>query len=201
MIRLAAAALAFVGLIGGAAAEPGGCAKVANKFLCADPTLLALEKEAARLGVLTVAGAYRTTPPSGQEVAQTNARFNEALVGCHDSNPCLQRTFVAYIRRLRQDSPAARSKDSEGISLGPFVAACPGLDALIGVTFVNSEPGFAWLDWRDNSFLLQQSAAASGARYTGAFGTGEAQFWSKGKDATLELPGKPTLHCQIQEGG
>jgi hypothetical protein len=203
MIRPAAAAFLLLSAVGGAAAGSAECAKTSTapvKFICEDATLEALDKEAARLAGLAGAGAH-LTPARRKELSQSQAAFRKTLGACKDAKRCLERTLVEHIHRLRQGYAATRTKDAEGISLGPFVAACPGLDALIGVSFVNSAPAFVWLEWRDRSILLQQAVAASGARYTGALGTGEAQFWNKGKEATLDLPGKATLTCEMQEPG
>lgn len=203
MNRPGAVALFLLFPIGIAIAAPLDCARTSQapvKFICEDPTLEALDRESARLADLAAAGAH-TAPAQKKELSQAQASFRKTLSACRDAKPCLQRTLIEHIHRLREGYADARSKDAEGISLGPFVAECPGLDALIGVTFVNSNPAFAFLAWRDKSVVLQQAVSASGARYTGAFGTGEAQFWNKGDQATLDLPGKPSLTCHVQSGG
>ncbi len=198
MIRIAIAACVVFSAIK-ASADPADCAAAAGpaKFICPDPTLSALDRETARLAALAAAG-----PRANRAMlSQSQASFRKTLAACKDSKPCLQRTLIERIFHLRQGYAGARSKDLEGVSLGPIIAACPGFEAPIAVTFVNSEPAFAFLAWRDKGVVLTQAVAASGARYTGGFGTGEAQFWNKGKDATLDLPGKPTLNCEMKEGG
>ncbi len=203
MIRIAAALiLSSVGL-SPAAAEGLDCAKAAkasDKFICADPTLSALEKEGARLVELARSGAHMT-PLRRKELSESQTSFRKTLSACKDAKPCRERTLVEHIHRLREGYFDARSKDGEGISLGPMVAVCPGLEALVGVTFVNSNPAFAFLAWRDKSLVLTSAPASSGARYMGTFGSGEAQFWDKGKEAAFDLPGKPSLSCQMQEPG
>jgi uncharacterized protein len=204
MIRLFLTVIFTVAsLVSAASAESPRCAAAAGapeKFICGDPTLSGLAGEATRLADLSAGGAHMT-PARRKELKESEASFRKTLVACRDAGPCLRRTLVARIHELRQAYADARSKDGEGTSRGPFVAVCPGLDALIGVTFVNGEPAFAFLAWRDKSVVLQQAVSASGARYTGAFGTGEAQFWNKGQEATLDIPGKPTLTCTLQEPG
>lgn len=196
------ALLAFFAIFPAVApAGAGDCAKSAGgaaRFICDDRTLAALGTEAARLADIAAASA----PASGRkDLAQSESSFRKTLAACRDARPCLQRTLVDHIFHLRQGYPGARSADPKGISLGPFVADCPGLDALVAVTFVNSDPAFAFLAWRDKTVLLTQAVAASGARYAGSFGTGEAQFWNKGGEAVLDLPGKPSLSCRIEQGG
>jgi uncharacterized protein len=202
MIRAAAAGLLFIHA-SAALAGPADCAaatKPPMKVICEDPALSALDKETSRLFDLAAAGAHMT-PARKSEISRSQASFRKTLSVCGVAKPCLQRTLVERVFHFRQVYSDARSKDSEGISLGPFIAECPGLEALLSVTFVNSDPSFAFLVWRDKTVMLTQTAAASGARYTGPFGTGEAQFWNKGKGATLDLPGRPTLNCVMQEGG
>lgn len=202
MIRAALAAL-FLICPGAALASPPDCAKATRppaKIICEDQTLAALDTEMSRLADLAGSGPHMTAARKS-ELARSQASFRKTLSICGDAKPCLQRTLVERIFHLRQVYADARTKDSEGISLGPSVAACPGFDALISVTFVNSDPALAFMVWRDKAVVLTQAVAASGARYTGAYGPGEAQFWNKGKDATVDLPGKPTLNCEIQQGG
>ncbi|WP_442756710.1 MliC family protein [Methylocystis sp. JAN1] len=202
MIRAAAVALLLF-LPGTALAGPADCAaasKPPTKLICDDPVLAALDKEASRLADLAAAGPHMTSARKS-ELARSQASFRKTLTICRDAKPCLQRTMVERIFHLRQVYADARSRDFEGISLGPSIAACPGLEALMSVTFVNSDPALAFLVWRDRTVVMTQAVSASGARYTGLFGPGEAQFWNKGKDATLDLPGKPTLNCEIQQGG
>lgn len=202
MIRAALAALILI-CPGAGLAGPVDCARATKppaKTICEDPTLAALGKETARLADLAAAGPHMTAARKS-ELARSQASFRKTLPICGDAKPCLQRALVERIFHLRQVYADSRAKDAEGISLGPAVAACPGFDALISATFVNSDPALAFLVWRDKAVVLTQAVAASGARYTGAYGPGEAQFWSKGKDATVDLPGKPTLDCEIQQGG
>ncbi|MGJ0509229.1 MAG: MliC family protein [Methylocystis sp.] len=184
-----------------AVAAPADCAASSRapvKFICEDATLSALDRESARLADLAAAGAQAA---GKKDLLQSEASFRKTLAACRDAKPCLQRTLIDHIFHLRQGYSGARAKDAEGISLGPFVGDCPGLDALVSVTFVNSAPAFAFLAWRDKTAVLTQAVAASGARYTGPFGTGEAQFWNKGDQATLDLPGRPSLTCRIEQGG
>lgn len=202
MIRAAAVALLFFWSVEFCAATPMECAKTSKapvKFICEDATLEGLDKEESRLADLAAAAPMKASQK--KDLSQSQASFRKTLAACIDAKPCLQRTLIERIYRLRQGYADVRSKDAEGTSLGPFIASCPGLDGLLEVTFVNVAPALAFLSWRDRSVVLQQALAASGARYTGAFGGGEAQFWNKGKEATLELPGRLPLNCTMQETG
>jgi hypothetical protein len=191
MIRLAALVpMLFFACLGAAAradCPPGST-------VCPE-TRPALEKEAGRLAGLAATGAGKKSVAAGE------AAFRKTLAACGGAWPCLQRNLIDHIFELRQGSAAARSKDAEGISIGPLVGNCPGLGALVSVVFVNSAPAFVILVWRDHTVVLTQALSGSGARYTGPFGMGEAQFWNKGDEATLDLPGKPSLACRIEQGG
>ena len=171
-----------------------------EKRLCGDPTFGALDKEVTHLAELARQDAHMT-PARRKDLAASQASFLKTLRACGDARPCLARAYIAHIHGLRKDFAGARAKDAEGISHGPLVASCPGFDALIDVTFVDSEPAFAFLQWRDKSVVLTKAPAASGARYAGTFGTGDARFWNKGNEATVDLPGKQTLTCALKEAG
>ncbi|MEK8093529.1 hypothetical protein WOC76_13485 [Methylocystis sp. IM3] len=184
-------------------AAPLDCAKATNApwtVICANPTLKELEKEASRLAGLAGAGAH-ATPASRRELARSQASVQKTLAACDGAEPCLRRTLIERVHGLRQGYADARSRDPEGISRGPRVLACPGFDALIAVTFVGSDPALVFLAWRDKGVVLMQTAPKSGAPYAGAFGMGEARLSIQDKQATLGLPEKPPLDCDLQEGG
>ncbi len=185
-----------------ASAEPLDCARATKApatALCADPVLSALEKEASRLAELAATGAHMTAERR-KELAASDASFRKTLSACKEAKPCLQRTLIEHIHGLRQRYADARTKDDEGISQGPKVLACSGFDALIAITFVNSDPAFAFLAWRDKAMVLTRTTSDADAPYSGSLGTGRTQLSIKGKQAILDLPGKPTLTCDLQEG-
>lgn len=191
-----AALVAFLLLPTLAAAAPADCAATPTGPGC-DAAQPALEREAARLARLAAAGA---TGAQKRELAQSDRSFRASLAACAGAGPCLRRNLIDRIFELRQAHPRAQAQDSQGISLGPFPADCPGLGAPVSVAFVNSAPAFAILVWRDRTLVLTQAPSASGARFTAPFGVSEAQFWNKGDQATLDLPGKASLTCRIEQG-
>jgi uncharacterized protein len=203
MSRRAIVASPLLLLLANGSAETLDCARATKApatVLCADPLLSALEKEAARLAELAGAGTHMTAA-GRRELVASNASFRKTLRACGDVKPCLQRALIEHIHGLRQGYPDARTKDGEGISQGPKVLACFGLDALIAITFVNGDPAFAFLAWRDKALVLTRTTSDPGAPYSGSFGTSRTQLSTKEKQATLDLPGKPTLTCDLQEGG
>jgi uncharacterized protein len=92
MIRIAAALCLFFAGAPLAVAQGLDCAKAAKggsgRFICADPTLAALEKEAARLAGLARSGAH-ATPAARKELAESEASFHKTLLACKDARPCL----------------------------------------------------------------------------------------------------------------
>ncbi|WBK00131.1 MliC family protein [Methylocystis parvus] len=203
MMRAALALLSIFLAAGSVLADPADCARASKapvKFICEDPTLAALDKEVARLADLAATGSHVTSAQK-RMLALSQASFRKTIAACRDAKLCLQRTLVERVFHLRQGYADVRTKDSEGISLGPFAAACAGFDGPLAVTFIKSDPALGFLAWRDKAAVLTQAVAASGARYAGTFGTGELQFWNKGKEATLDMPGKPTLTCEMQGDG
>jgi uncharacterized protein len=203
MFRRAIVVASLLLPLANASAEPLDCTrstKAPATVICADPVLSALEKEAARLAELAGAGTHMTAARR-RELATSDASSRKTLRACDDVKPCLQRALIEHIHGLRQGYPDARTKDSEGISQGPKVLACYGLDALIAITFVNADPAFAFLAWRDKAMVLTRTTSDAGAPYSGSVGTGRTQLSTQEKRVTLDLPGKPTLTCDLQEGG
>ena len=114
--------LAFV--LAPAAAAPLDCAQSPKgplKVICTDPTLATLGKEADRLADLAAGRAGNAK----KELADSQASFRKTLAACGDAKPCLQRTLIDHIHHLRQGYADARSRDSEGISLGPLGGRLP----------------------------------------------------------------------------
>ena len=165
-----------------------------EKRLCGDPTFGALDKEVARLAELARQDA-QMTPARRKDLAASQASFLKTLRACGDAQPCLVRAYVAHVHGLRQSFVGTRSKDAEGISRGPLVASCPGFDALIDVTFLDSEPAFAFLQWRDKSFgSSNQSPRRHRRALCWNFRNWRRAVLEQGKEATINLPGKQTLN-------
>ena len=98
------------------------------------------------------------------------------------------------IHALRQGSEAARG--SNGLSVGPIAYSCRGIDGPVLATFVNSDPGAAALEWGGQAIAIDHATTASGARYDGRWNGQSYAFWTKGKEATLTVPGKGDLQCR-----
>jgi uncharacterized protein len=171
------------------------CAKAeknAEKLICGDAELAAIDREMARLYKIA-SDAVNATPD-----------FTELLDGQRawllQRNTCFDRECVADIsvRRIHQLRHAyADARKQGGISMGPVAVRCEGQQALIGVTFVNSEPGYAYLEWAERYLVLPHAPSGSAARYEGSF----AQFSTQGDDALVTLPGGKEMKCKVEKVG
>lgn len=203
---LTALAVAFVSSPSRAETPSFDCAKAdaaAEKLVCKDGTLAALDRELARLYDLAKAGRYMTKPRR-KTLAATQVGWIKGRNDCWkaaDLRECVLFSYVSRIAELRQGYANARSANENGISRGPFSVDCKGLGAGIGATFVNSEPGYVYLAWRNEARLLTQTRSGSGARYSAKSAAGDTVFWSKGNEVLFQRPGKPELKCKLEKIG
>jgi uncharacterized protein len=209
MRTILAPALAFLGFAGAAAAETGpssDCAAAQGEvetLICGNAELAELDRETARLYALALDGPHMTEARRDAELVPFQRGWIKGRNDCWkdaDVAACVKREYVVRIAELRQGYADARA--GEGISIGPLVGECPGLDALLTVTFVNSDPGAVYLAWRDRVAVLDRAPSGSGARYQAALDDGDYLFWNKGDEATFEAPGvSGPLTCSLGPGG
>jgi len=155
----------------------------AQELVCGDAGLAAMDREVARLTGQAI------EPAAQAEWVQQRDACDKA----DELRQCVMASAMLKIHRLRQGSEAARA--GEGLSVGPVAYRCKGIEAPVLATFVNSQPGGVALEWNGQAIAIDQVEAASGAKYEGRW-NGEAYgFWSKGKEATLTVPGKGDLQC------
>ncbi len=199
---------AALGLAGTAlAAAPSFDCKKAEaqieQLVCKDDTLARLDRETTRLYGLALDA--RSLPTAQKKSLLADQRgWIKGRNDCwksDDARACTANQYLQRIYDLRHTYAGARTQDERGISRGPFNIRCPGVDAVIAGTFVQTSPGYAYLRWLDQQLVLQQTPAASGARYAATLNDGEALFWDKGPDAQLTLPGKPETSCRVEMTG
>ena len=184
------------------------CAKAATEAeqaVCAEENLAALDRELSRLYDLALNGPH-ASPESAKELRAYQRGWVKGRNACwkdgEAANDCVAESYVLRIHELREGYMDARAADEVGASLGPLAYACDGLDAGLSAVFVNvGEARFASLKWRQNAVVLSQAIAASGARYTGKNYAGEHEFWTKGREASLTLPDRGPLQCQVDATG
>jgi len=188
------------------AAPSFDCAKAqssAEKLVCSDDQLAALDRETARLYGLAVKGKQ----VSGERKKQLKAYQRGWIKGRDEcwkepeQKACVRDSYAIRIYELRQGYADARSQDAKGISKGLLALECDGFNTGIGVAFITSEPPLAVLGWKDRKIALETVASGSGAKYTGTSFDGAFTLWTKGAEATFEMPGKKSLKCRIRSGG
>lgn len=151
----------------------------AQELVCADANLAAMDREAARLGAGDAAGQAAW------------ARERDACGKADELRLCVMANAALRIHHLRTATPT----EAAGISVGPVVFRCKGMDAPLGVTFINSDPGAVAVESNGQVVVLDHVVAASGARYVGRWNGEEWSFWEHGGEATLGIPGKKELDC------
>jgi uncharacterized protein len=202
-------ALLLAGLAGAGAQGRGpsfDCAKAdgtVETLICRDRQLGELDRETTRLFSLARDGAGMTESRRAELIARERGwiKGRNDCWKADDPRGCVVASYAQRIHELRQGYADARSSDGRGISLGPFVATCIGMNTPVAVTFMNSEPALVYLQWRDNSVVLTQTLSGSGARYAAKAGNGEYVFWNKGDGADFVLPDKTSHQCRIARSG
>ncbi|WP_423194168.1 MliC family protein [Cupriavidus sp. H18C2] len=171
-----------------------------EQLVCKDTTLARLDRETTRLYGLALDARSLPTAQKKTLLAEQRGwvKGRNDCAQADDAPNCIATTYLRRIYDLRHGYAGARTQDDRGISRGPFNIRCGGVDAVIAGTFVQTDPGYAYLRWLDQQVVLRQTPAASGARYAATLKDGEALFWDKGPDALLTLPGKPDMQCRVE---
>lgn len=179
----------------------------AQQLICSNADLAAIDREAERLFRLA-SGDPEVDPSIRGQMADSRRAWTVRRDDCWKSDEleqCVRDSYARRIADLRSVSEAARGSQG-GISIGPVAFTCEGWDGRLVATFVNGEPGLAFLDWlgvpsgsgptfgRDGLTLVQ-AASASGARYAARVEGQAWEFWNKGDDATLTGPGGQEVTC------
>jgi uncharacterized protein len=142
-------------------------ARSLERLMCRSQMLARLDAELTRLYTLA------TAPKAGAAVSavrQQQTAWMAQRATCAKSatqETCMRDLYLARIAAIRTQSRPARSADNQGISLGPFAFRCETLDAVLDITYVNVDPGLAWVTIKDRSYPLVQQRSGSGARYEG----------------------------------
>jgi uncharacterized protein len=164
--------------------------KNAEKLICSDAELAAVDREMARL--YKIASDAVNATPDFTELLDGQRAWLLQRNTCFDKE-CVAEISVRRVHQLRQAYADARKQG--GISMGPVAVRCDGQQALIGVTFVNSEPGFAYLEWMDRYLVLPHAPGGSSAKFEGSF----ASFSTQGDDAVMTLPGGKEMKCKVEK--
>lgn len=170
-----------------------------EQMVCKDDTLAQLDRETTRLYGLALDSRSLPTAQKKMLLAGQRGwlRGRNDCAKADDARLCTANSYLERIYELRHTYAGARTQDNKGISRGPFNIRCPG-EAVIAGTFVQTDPGYAYLRWLDQRLVLRQTPAASGARYAATVNESEALFWDKGPDAQVTLPGKAEASCRVE---
>ncbi|MXU63931.1 MliC family protein [Oceanomicrobium pacificus] len=183
------------------------CAKAesaAEELVCTTPVLAALDREMARLYRLAVDSPNL----DADRAAELKAMQRGWIKGRDDCwkatdglERCVAENYALRLEELRVGYANARSDDGAGITTGPYAYACEGLDALVSASFINADPPMAVLRWRDTVIVPVSEPSASGAKYGVESFDGRYEFFTKGTEALLTLPGQETMTCAQEEIG
>jgi uncharacterized protein len=175
----------------------------AHELICSDPDLAAMDRELARLYALAAADPQLNADEQAS-LGLSQRGWEKGRDECWKADElrqCVETSYVQRIHQIRQGSQAARAHSEASRSVGPVAYLCAGIDAAIGATFVNTDPGNVYLEWADRSLTLASAPSGSGAKYEGRWDGQSWTFWIKGDEATFTVPGKGDLSCREQETG
>jgi uncharacterized protein len=175
----------------------------AEKMVCADPSLAALDKELARVFALAEADSQLVPEVRGQLSAMQRGwiKGRDDCWKADDKRQCVVESYVARIHELRQGSANARKADPEGVTVGPLSLACKELDFGIGMTLIAVEPGYAFLEYRDKKVTLTAVPKIPEAAYAGKTFDGPYGLITEGRLARFKAPGRPEVTCNVEEIG
>ena len=179
----------------------GKAESTAEKLVCSDAQLAALDRETARLYALAKA---KVEPVRLNELEAYQRGWIKGRDDCWkaaDERACIVDSYASRIHELRRGYANTRSADARSVSSGPMALVCDGFDAGISAIFIKGETDIANLMWLDRIVTLVRQESASGARYVGASFDGQYVFWSEGDEATFERPRGRTLNCKVDQIG
>ncbi|MEA3231707.1 MAG: MliC family protein, partial [Thermodesulfobacteriota bacterium] len=101
--------------------------------------------------------------------------------------------YLLRIAEIRQQHPASRAADSDGISTGPVTYDCSGDRSK--AYFIQIDPPRAVVYHNNTPFVVTLVRSGSGAKYVGEYADGRVEFWTKGKEALLTTLEGKELRC------
>lgn len=168
-----------------------GIAGGAQSLVCSDAELAALDREMARLYDLASTGpnmsADREAELKGMQQVWLKGR--DGCAEARDPRYCLFSSYSGRINELRMGYKDARADDAAGISTGPMALACDGSDFGVGVSFLRSDPGGAFVLWEGNAVALRRLPDVDAERYAGDNADGAVLLARDGENVELTLPG------------
>ena len=176
----------------------------AEEEICGDPRLARLDRELARLYGLAVNGPNMSQDRRNELKAMQRGWIkgrNDCWKSDGGLKPCIAASYAVRIDDIRTGYFDSRQDDAAGISTGPFAYVCDGLDAVISLVSVATDPGILSLRWRDNWITPVAVPSGSGTIYEAQTVGGHYEFWSKGEEASFTFPDGTVLDCKQDEIG
>jgi uncharacterized protein len=199
---LCAAIVGTVALTAAAADLPVDCSaaklRSIERLMCRSPTLSRLDAELTRLYTLATGPKAGAPAPAIRQQQTAWLAQRAACARSKTQTDCVRDLYLARIATIREQSRHARSADDKGISQGPFTFQCAGVDAVLAITYLNVDPGLAWVTIKDQTYPLVQQRSGSGARYEGD-GT---LFWEhQGEARWRGTTNTPEVTCKRTTAG
>lgn len=173
-----------------------------EKLICRDSQLAQMDIELNRLYLLVLTDDHSVPPRNKVEMDQQFwlDERNQCASGA-EPKACTIRSYAERAHQLRQGSAIARTKDPSRLTEGPVAFRCAGLNALIGATYFNVEPGVVYLQWAKASVTLNQVPSYSETLYTGKDSRGNYSFRLDGNQAFFQMPGSREMNCMAEPIG
>lgn len=159
----------------------------AQKAICADSTLAALDRKLA--GIVSMATRQEPAQVGDQSLAVVQRQWQQDRDGCAreaDVRKCLSSVYRTRIAEVQGQYRLVAAR-------GPFRWACTGADvATVVMTYFETDPPSASMESDKGVNLMFVAPSASGARYVGD----GVQYWEHQGVATVSFAGAPEATCK-----
>lgn len=173
-----------------------------EELVCSDNELAKMDRELVRLTDL-VRNDEGAASEKRKELGRSKSDFYRDIEECWKAiafRQCVITGYAAVIARVRSGNAISRMRDAEGISRGPFAFRCDGFGALIGATFVTTDPGVVFLEWADSEIALSKTPTGSGSKYASRWENDDWVFRERGEEASFETS-FGNFQCKREEIG
>jgi uncharacterized protein len=175
------------GVVSAQAVDCATPANAAQKTICGDPNLKALDAKMATLYIDANKGA---SSAGKNEIAAEQRRWIVSRDNCSKDKDVTGCIIAAYTAR-NQLLSAYVSKAAKPADAEPVMFSCDDTSTLT-ITFINGAKPQARVRQGEQFWTLPQVKSASGAR----FAKGNVSVWNKGKEVTFQQGTKKTTCTQ-----
>ncbi len=167
----------------------------AEKLVCSNEQLALLDRELARIYSLTINSPTLDTKEKkylrASQLGWIKGRDEAWKV--KDKKRYVADVYLLRIAEIRQQHPASRATDSNGISTGPITYDCSG--DRIEAYFIQADPPRAVVYHNNTPSVFTLVRSANGAKYVGEYVDGRVEFWTKGQEALFTIMDGNKLKC------